>query len=505
MLIRGNGESVLSNSSINLDGSINAPDPDSKPSVVEAALVARPVVDAEAVNDSSSVNESEVVETVSVISEESIIFEPEIVGETGTPSEHSWPFLILDFGLIRIRRLFGLASLVFILAVGVSIPLFQFLVFGYLIEAKGRIAKTGKFWDGLFGLDRVSRLGSLALGTWLLLWPIRIVSGLWYEAQLIDPTSGQSTGLRVIQIILAIAISAHILAAWFCGGKLRYFFWPLVAPFSMAIWLARKIAGTEAFRPLLDALVGWISPHFVDDLCNVKTITDWFLPAILLKNIFKGTIYTEARDGAWDFVMSLRLKYYFWLGFRGFIGSAMWLFGPTVFLIAATMLQDAAAIVCGLIGVFLSTIVYLFVPFLQAHFAAEKRFMCFFELGAIYQAFRRSPMLHWFALFMTFVLALPLFLLKIETIPGELMWLLSVVFILFTLPAHLLIGWAYGRGRNREKKSWRIYSYPILLLFPPLSLTFTVIYFFTRYTSWNGAWSLFEHHAFLFPVPFWLI
>ena len=432
-----------------------------------------------------------------------IVLDPDVIFHSGT--ERSWPFRILDWMLVATRRLFGLCSLVFLLSVIACIPIVQILSFGYLMESKRRIAKTGKFWSGLFGLDKVSRVGSLVLGTWLLLWPIRILSTLWYEAQLIDPASAQSTLMRFAQIAVAILLGAHILAAWFCGGKLRYFFWPLVAPFSLAVWTARKLAGSPTFRPVLDSTLGWISPHLVSDLCSARNITDWFLPAILWKNLIGGTLFSRARDGVWDFTASLNLKHYFWIGLRGLAGSAIWLFGPTVFLIGASMLENAPAVICGLIGVGLSTVVYVLLPFLQAHFANENRFSCFFELGPVYQSFRRTPILHWLALLATFVLALPLFLLKIERIPTELMWTLSLVFVMFTLPSHMMVGWAFGRAQFKERKSWRLLSYPIMILLAPaISFSFTFIFFFTRYTSWNGAWSLFEHHAFLLPAPFWL-
>ncbi len=467
---------------------------------LEANLVAAQIVSSAAPTIPVA---EEIVETPDVVETSDIVLDPEII--TNVTAERSWPFLIVDWFLVASRRLFGFCSLIFLLAFIACIPVVQILSFGYLMESKSRIAKTGKFWSGLFGLDKASRVGSIVLGTWLLLWPIRILSTLWYEAQLIDPASSQSAFLRVAQIVVAILIGAHILAAWFCGGKLRYFFWPLVAPFSLAVWTARKLAGSEAFRPALDAAVGWISPNLVNDLCNAKNITDWFLPAILWKNLISGTLFTRARDGVWDFANSLNLKHYFWLGFQGLVGSAIWLFGPTVFLIGASMLENFAAFICGLIGVGMSTIVYVLLPFLQAHFANEKRFSCFFEIGPVYQAFRRTPIHHWLALLTTFVLALPLFLLKIERIPTELMWTLSLVFVVFTLPAHMVVGWAFGRAQFRPQKSWRLVSYPVIVLFAPaISFAFTFIFFFTRYTSWNGAWSLFEHHAFLLPAPFWL-
>ena len=36
----------------------------------------------------------------------------------------------------------------------------------------------------------------------------------------------------------------------------------------------------------------------------------------------------------------------------------------------------------------------------------------------------------------------------------------------------------------------------------PVALTYVGIVSVTRYTSWHGAYSLLEQHAFLLPVPF---
>ena len=36
----------------------------------------------------------------------------------------------------------------------------------------------------------------------------------------------------------------------------------------------------------------------------------------------------------------------------------------------------------------------------------------------------------------------------------------------------------------------------------PVVVIFTIIVYFTQYLSWYGAYSLYELHAFLLPVPF---
>jgi hypothetical protein len=48
--------------------------------------------------------------------------------------------------------LFGVASLVLGLSILAALPLAQFLTLGYLLEASGRVARTGRFRDGLIGV-----------------------------------------------------------------------------------------------------------------------------------------------------------------------------------------------------------------------------------------------------------------------------------------------------------------------------------------------------------------
>ena len=68
-----------------------------------------------------------------------------------------------------------------------------------------------------------------------MLWPIRIVSGLWQNAALIDSDSSITLGWRLFLIIFTVLMIAHILLAWYCGGKLRHFFWPFLAPLSIRL------------------------------------------------------------------------------------------------------------------------------------------------------------------------------------------------------------------------------------------------------------------------------
>jgi hypothetical protein len=467
--------------------------PDSVPGIVEAEIAV------------TRRNPEEIVEAVLVDNVAASQPAGTVAGSRPTVDRpESWIFRLAFAGRNRAAHLFGIASVIFLLAVAASIPVVQFLSFGYLLEVSGRLARNQKFSDAMIGLKKASLLGGIVLGTWLTLIPIRIVSGLWHESYLIDPASEQTQFMRVLQIVLIVLAVGHIGAAWLCGGKLRYFFWPVIAPFSFAIWLARKTAGSTMFRKILSLTVGLISPSLVNDICNAKPIGDWFLPAIFFRRVTAGNVYVRSRDAVWNFVSALNLFHYFKLGFKGFVGSFAWLFLPTALLVTASFSEGGVAVLSGVFGVVFAIPVFVMLLFLQTHFAKDGQLKRFLEINQVCRNYGRAPVAHVVALLLALVLALPLFFLKIEEIPSELLWTLSVVFILFSWPARICVGWAYRRGVVRERSSRWWVRYPLVLLAAPVALAFVLILTLTRYTSWHGAVSLFENHVFLLPAPFWL-
>jgi hypothetical protein len=346
------------------------------------------------------------------------------------------------------NRLFGVGVLILVLSVLAATPLLQFLSLGYLLEASGRISRSGRLRDGFIGVRRAARAGSIVLGTWLVLLPVRLVGSLTHSARIIDEDGDVARRWNVALLILTVLTTIHVVAAVSRGGRLRYFFWPF-----NPIWLARRL--------------------------------------------WRGGYFREARDAVWDFVVALRLPYYFWLGVRGFAGAMAWLVVPVTLLAAGSK-----APIFDLPGALLLLLVLLYVPFLQAHFAAENRFRACFELRTVRSQFRRAPWAFAFAFFITLLFAVPLYLLKIEIVPREAAWLPSMVFIVFMFPARLLMGWALGRARHRETPRNWFFRWTGRLSMVPVAAFYVLIVFFTQYISWHGVWSLYEQHAFLLPVPF---
>ena len=358
-------------------------------------------------------------------------------------------FFRAALGLIAstVDWLFGAAALTVGLSFLATYPLLQMLSLGYLLEASGRIARTGRLRDGFVGVRKASRVGSIVFGAWLVLLPLRLVSTLATSARLIDPDSRAARGWSTALIVLTVLAVVHIIGACSRGGRVRHFLWP---------------------RPM-------------------RTI----------KGLCRRGAYADARDAVWNFVTSLRLPYYFWLGVRGFVGGLIWLFVPISLLAAG---QKAPPI--GFLGALALMWVLLYLPFVQARFAAENRFRAQFEVSEVRKLFRKAPILFWLSLFCTLLFALPLYLLKIEIVPREAAWLPSLVFVVFIFPARLLTGWSCGLARRRPKNRNFFVRQAARLAMLPVVALYVFIVFFTQYTSWHGVASLYEQHAFLVPVPF---
>jgi hypothetical protein len=345
--------------------------------------------------------------------------------------------------------LFGVGVLIGALAVLAALPVLNVLSLGYLLEVAGRIARERRLRSGFIGVRQAARLGGIVLAVGLLmLLPLQGLSYRALSAELIEPGGVVAQRYRTGLTILTVVLAVHFGAALCRGGKFRYFFWPF-----NAFWLLRRL--------------------------------------------WRGGIYAEARDRLWDFVTSLRLPYYFWLGLRGFAGAMLWLAPPITLLALGQVVPPL-----GFLGALALAVVLLYVPFLQVRFAAENRFRTFFEVSAVRAAFKRAPWAFAIAFIITLASALPLYLLKIELIPREIGWMETLVFIVFMFPARFLTGWAYARALKRDRPRFWLFRWLGWLWMPPAAAFFVLIVFFTRYTSWNGILSLYEQHAFLLPAPF---
>lgn len=421
-----------------------------------AAGFAEGLVPAEAV-DEPVVAESAEAEIIAEVAAEElagVIVAEEIVESVAVVPDVHPVVQVARFIASVVEWLIGGVSILLGLAILAPLPLLQLLSLGYLLEVSGRIARTGKFSAGFVGYRKAARVGTMVLGTFLLLLPLRFVARMANDAAILHSGGPQARAWYAALLLLTGLMTLHLLSAYWRGGRLRHFFWPV--------------------NPL-------------------RVVRRWR----------QGGAYAEARDAVWNFAVGLRLPYYFWLGGRGFVGGLAWLIVPVSLLAFAGKgpFTGGGGVLMGLWGAGMLGLTVLFLPFAQARFAAENRFRAMFELRSVFAAFCRAPVAFWIALFFTLLFALPLYLLKIELVPRDAAGLPSLMFVAFILPARFLAGWAYGRGLKRQKpRLWlSLISLPAML---PVAGFYVFFVFFTQYTSWHGLWSLYEQHAFLVPVPF---
>ncbi len=367
------------------------------------------------------------------------------------PAERAARPGIISRCLSAVTWLFGFTTIIAALAACSVIPLLNFLSLGYLLHVSGTVARTGRLRDGFIGVRKAAVVGGLVAGTWLVLWPARLLSGFWRDAELIAPGSPTATAWRAALIVVTLLTFLHIAWAWIRGGKLVHFAWP--APLRFWKWL-------------------W-SPGKFENLQRVGT----------------------------DCVLGLRLPFYFWLGLRGFFGALCWLVLPVGLLLLATRLPVGPAALVSFPALLMLLIVAIHLPFLQAHFAETGRFSAMFEWREVRARFRRAPLAFWLALLVTLLFAIPLYLLKIELTPRELAWLPSLVFVAFIFPARVLTGWATSRALRREKDRHWTARWLGRLAILPVALVYCLVVYLTPFLSWNGARSLLEQHAFLVPAP----
>jgi hypothetical protein len=345
----------------------------------------------------------------------------------------------------------GFVSILLGLAILAAIPIVQFLSLGYLLEVGGRIARTGKFREGFIGVRLAAKLGTIGFCCWFFMLPVRFVSDLAHSASVIAPGSPTARNWRLGLIILIVMTGIHLITAVANGGRIRNF----LNPFNI-IFLVRN---------------------------------------------YRRASYTHARDAVWDLLVSLRLPYYFLLGFKGFVGAFVWLFFP-ITLLAMSRAPFPAAPLAGFLGAFLLTLTVMYLPFLQMRLAETGRLGAIFELREIRRKYLRAPWLFPIAFFLTLLFAVPLYLLKIELIPSEAAWLPSLVFVSFIFPARVLSGWALARANRRQEPTHWVFRWTGRMIFLPIAAFYVLIVYFTQFTSWNGIASLYEQHAFLLPVPF---
>jgi hypothetical protein len=349
---------------------------------------------------------------------------------------------------------FGIVSLVLLLAVIAAIPIVNFVALGYLLEAEGRVGRTGKLRYALPLLPLAPRLGGLALGLWFWMLVLRLVADAASDAATIAPGTAVARGWQMGLWLTSAAVGCHVLLAVARGGGLWCF-----------------------FRPIKNARWLW---------------NEWR----------RGGYLTRAEAAVREFVSALRIPHHFWLGLRGFLGTLAWLLVPTLLFAALQDPDRPEQVVLMLLGGGLLLPVLSWAPFLQAHFAAENRMSAFRELGVIRELYRRAPFLFSLAVVVLYALSLPLYLFKVAAPPRDALWYFTLIFVVTIYPGKILVAWAYARALRRGRRRWWPWRWLWGLVLPPILAFYLFLLFFTPAIGAAGRRVLFDHHALLLPTPF---
>ncbi len=350
--------------------------------------------------------------------------------------------------------LFGMVSLVVLLAVLAAIPILNILALGYLLEAEGRVARTGKFRYAFPLLPLAPRFGAITLGVWLWLFLVRIVADAAQDARIIAPGSPAAVGWQVVLSIVSVGVAVHLVLAIARGGG----FWCF-------------------FRPLKNLL--------------------WLMAALR-----RGDYFPRAEAAVREFIAALRIPHHFWLGLRGFIGTFLWLAPPTAIFAALTDTSKPGQVLLTLFGGVLLIPVLCWVPFLQAHFAAENRMGAFLAVRKVRELYRRASIRCFLAVIVMYALALPMYLFKIAAPPRDALWFETMIFIATIYPAKIFVGWSYARAQRCEARQWFFLRWPLWIVLAAALAFYLFLLFFTPAIGAFGRRVLFDHPALLLPTPF---
>ncbi|MEM7477289.1 MAG: hypothetical protein AAF483_20075, partial [Planctomycetota bacterium] len=102
-------------------------------------------------------------------------------------------------------------------------------------------------------------------------------------------------------------------------------------------------------------------------------------------------------------------------------------------------------------------------------------------------------------------LCIPLYLLRIEPIAAELVWAPALVFVLFMLPAKILLGAAMGYANGRRERSLParhfLFRWPSRFIGLASVLIYVGALYVAQLVAGQGVWGIYFQHAFLVPAP----
>ncbi len=388
----------------------------------------------------------------------------------------SIPLLILKAIGALAKFAWNTLSLVLVLSLAATIPVVQFASLGYMLECSARIANRQPIrtcFPGIALAGHIVRCGLWILLTWLPIW---FITDLGYSSELIQPGSSRALNLRIAARILAILWVLWVVWAILRGGRWFHFLWPQ--------------------------------------------------PIRFAKALFSRSFWLDAENRWWNFLEQLHLWRLIRLGFKASLGAGIWLVIPALLILVALNAapevrtdQQGGLALLGLLGAILMAWVIQYLPTLQTHMArndllarqgsdnpqsTKQRLGGVLDRSAARKAFRRTPLRYALANILFLALALPLYLLRIEEIPPQLWFLLSIFFVVLMFPAKLLIGWALRCSLAKSDDAhWTLRWIAWVPLLAAIAIYVGFLYL-GKFALWEGGAILLFQHAFLPPVPFYL-
>jgi hypothetical protein len=380
------------------------------------------------------------------------------------PALRRWNLRRIGAGILWLAQtVFDLASWIILIAVLTAVPVVQLLAFGYLLRVSGHLAGGGKLGSAVPHLPIAGRIGMALCFLFFAALPSQLFAHYESLATIIDPSSFQPTLLRLAAVLTGLSSLAYLLWAWARGGRLVHYLWPQ--------------------------------------------------PVRALHEIWRPSFWNAAIDRLWENARSLEIPATFWLGLRGALGTLLWLTPGVVVMAAFRNGETGLAGLVGLLAVLALGIGMQYLPMLQAHFAAENRLSALLEVRRIRNDFRHAPWAYLCAIVAGLVVfPIPLYLLKIEATPREVVWLPCLVFVAFMLPARIAEGLALRRARWINKTGqarplptgfWAgISRWAARTMIPGVVAVYLLFVYVSQYTSWDGLATWMQQHAVLIPVPF---
>ena len=351
---------------------------------------------------------------------------------------------------------FRFVSLVILLALLTAVPIFQLITLGYLVDIAGKLAGGAKLGDALAHRRQAGTIVLAILAVIVAALPSQLLAHWEFVAQSIDPGSVRAGVLRSFALAFSFLAMGYLMWAWIRGGRLKHYLWPQ--------------------------------------------------PIRLLREGWRWRTWSGAADRLWDFTASLQLPRLLWLGLRCAVGTLVWLIPAVLIIVLNRNGTNGLAGLAGAVSLLALGVALFYLPMLQAHFASQNKLLALFDVRAVRRDFRRAPWAWLGAMFVTLVITpIPLYLLKIEATPREVVWLPCLVFVTFMIPARIAAGAALRRARRRPDPVgiWAALSrWTVRLVMPIVVGIYLAFLYVSQYTSWDGLQTWVQQHAILVPLPF---